>query len=141
MPLVRRGTLPKQIAYHNGNTPGALSSAHIIPETHTAIVVFANSIPFSDVPDWVGGLLLDIILGTPEPNDFVALAREARATAIAKPKETAALMDEEQEEGTPIKPLVEYSDRYYNNVGNLYLDVTVQGDGLQVCVQGFDNTC
>lgn len=141
MPIIGRGTSPTSIAYHNGNTPGALSSVHLIPETHTAIVVFANSIPFSDIPDWVGGLLLETVLGTPDANDFVALAKEARATAIVKPAETATLMEKEREKDTPVKPLVDYTGRYYNNIGNFYLDVTVQGDGLRLCVQGFENTC
>ena len=112
MPIIGKGTAPTQIAYHNGNTPGALSTVHLIPATHTAVVVFANSIPFSDVPDWVGGLLLDTIPGTPEPNDFVALAKEARAAAIAKPAETARMMEKERKKETPVKPLVEYTGKY-----------------------------
>ncbi len=141
MPIIGRGTLPTQIAYHNGNMPGALSSVHLIPATHTAVVVFANALPFSDVPDWVGGLLLDAILGTPEPNDMVALAKEARDTAIAKPFETAELMNEERERDTPVKSLVEYTGKYYNNIGNFYLEVTTEGNGLRMCVQGFEHTC
>ena len=141
MPIIGKGTAPTQIAYQNGNTPGALSSVHLISATHTAVVVFANSIPFSDVPDWVGGLLLDTILGTPEPNDFVALAKEARATAIAKPAETAQMMEKERKKDTPVKLLVEYTGKYYNNIGNFYLDVQTLGDRLRICVQGFENTC
>lgn len=141
MPIIGCGTGPTQIAYHNGNMPGALSSVHIIPDTHTAIVVLANSLPFSDVPDWVGGLLLEAVLDTPEPNDFVALATEARATAIAKPLETYELMEKAQKKGTPVKPLEEYVGKYYNNIGNFYLEVSVRGNGLRICVQGFDNTC
>lgn len=69
------------------------------------------------------------------------LAKEARATALAKPAETAALMEKEQEKGTPVRPLCEYTGRYYNNIGNIFLEVTIQGDSLRLCVQGFDNTC
>ena len=141
MPIIGKGTAPTQIAYHNGNTPGALSTVHLIPATHTAVVVFANSIPFSDVPDWVGGLLLDTIPGTPEPNDFVALAKEARAAAIAKPAETAQMMEKERKKDDPVKPRVEYTGKYYNDIGNFYLDVQTSGDRLRLCVQGFENTC
>lgn len=111
--------------------PGALSSAHIIPDSRTAIVVLANSIPFSDVPDWVGGLLLEAILDSPEPNDFAALAKEARATSIAKPEETAEHMERAQEKGTPAKALREYAESTTTILG---ISTSISAFMKMVCV-------
>jgi CubicO group peptidase (beta-lactamase class C family) len=141
MPIIARGTAPREIAYHNGNMPGALSSVHMIPSSGTAIVVLGNSLPFSDVPDLVGGILLEALLDCPEPTDFIALAEKARETSIAQPKATQKELKEEQKLGTPMKDLSSYAGRYINNVKNFYLDVTPQGGGLHMTVQGFANTC
>ncbi|KIW27314.1 uncharacterized protein PV07_07065 [Cladophialophora immunda] len=54
---------------------------------------------------------------------------------------TRQQLQAEQDKTTPVKPLEQYVGKYFNNIGNFYLDVTVNGDGLKMCVQGFDNTC
>ena len=109
MPLGGRGTLSSNVGYNHGNLPGALSFICLMPESQTAIVVLSNSLTFSDVPGWVGGLLLDAVMGRPGPDDFAALARKEWEAAMAKPAETAALPTRDRKPDVTMTALAEFT--------------------------------
>lgn len=54
MPVVGKGLGEKELCiYHQGSTNTFLSSVHLLPESHTAIVVLANSMGRNDTADWL----------------------------------------------------------------------------------------
>ncbi|TPX12368.1 uncharacterized protein E0L32_007015 [Thyridium curvatum] len=141
-PVIGRGVSPTSIAYHNGNMPGYISSVHLVPSTHTAIVILGNTLSFADLPDYVGGLILNTILGSDDKVDFVSLVRECKASSINGPLRTAAQLESERKEGTSHKPLDAYVGRYSNAMGNLVLAVSVSedGDGLRMRLNDLPGT-
>ena len=144
MPLVGRGcksddeTKPKRtVWYHNGSLVGFFSSVHILPETGTVVVVLVNSLPKNDCADWIGQMLVEEMLGCPEKNDYVALARESPAaydTMWTKLQNDLDLLQNSQR--GPGSSSTDYTGRYYNKIGNWYIEVTRDKEGLGFSFQG-----
>ncbi|KAK4443224.1 beta-lactamase/transpeptidase-like protein [Podospora aff. communis PSN243] len=106
-----------------------------------AIVILGNTLAFADLPDYVGGLILNTILGSDDEVDFVSLVRECKAVSINAPLKTAAQLRAEKKEGTTHLPLESYVGRYVNSMGNLALTVTVLGDaGLRLRLNDLPGT-
>ncbi|KAL8852761.1 MAG: hypothetical protein Q9221_002391 [Calogaya cf. arnoldii] len=84
MPIVGKGlTTPCLCLYHQGSIVPHLSSAHLLPDTNTAIVVLTDSMANNDAADWIGQLLLETVLDNPDKNDYVAIAKESAAASVA----------------------------------------------------------
>ncbi|KAK5657511.1 hypothetical protein OQA88_3083 [Cercophora sp. LCS_1] len=142
LPIIAKGTAPRQLVYHQGSVCGALSAVYLLPETETAVVVLGNGFDLCDTPDWISQILLEALLDAPDPNDYVDLAKRTAANALSHHQPTIDQLAADQEHGTPVKPLVEYTGKYYNKAGNFFLEVTVSDDcaGLALAPQGFLNT-
>ncbi len=145
MPLVGRGCSKKEsdgeakgptVWYHNGSLVGFFSSVHILPETGTIIVVLVNSIPKNDAADWVGQLLVEEMLGCPDKNDDLALARESAGAYDAMWAQLPHDVDKARTPGTHTKPLAAYAGRYYNKLGNWFIEVVHDKEGLGYSFQG-----
>ena len=108
MPIVGRGAGSQLVLFHQGSFPGALSLGMILPKTST--VVASNSLALSDVPDWVGQLVLEELLNVP-PTERTNLVRAAKDSIAETPKWYPRLLKElgdEQQNGTLPRNLQEY---------------------------------
>ena len=56
LPIAGRG-VTNTIFYHQGSLAGYTSSAYLIPDIKSAIIVLSNSISLNDCADWVGQAL------------------------------------------------------------------------------------
>jgi len=138
MPEIGKGIASRQrIIYHNGAMNGALSVVYLLPDSDAAIVVLSNSLDLCDTPDWVGQLLVETFLECPKPNDFVALAKKTTAKALTHHPAIHNQLARERVHNTPVKPLRKYTGRYQNKNRNFRLDISINGDGLRMTVQGF----
>ncbi|OTB08364.1 hypothetical protein M426DRAFT_19038 [Hypoxylon sp. CI-4A] len=138
LPIIAKGIpKPTQLVYHNGAMAGALSAVYLLPETQTGIVVLSNTFALCDAPDWIAQYLVEIILDSPERNDFVELAKEAAVNALHHYEETRRILAQERIIGTKSRELIEYTGRYYNSIKNFHLDVTISGDKLRMVAQGY----
>jgi len=55
MPRIGDGLQDKHtVLYHAGSLVGYLSSIILLPDTNSAIIVLANTLPNQDSPDWIG---------------------------------------------------------------------------------------
>lgn len=80
MPRVGEGLPnPPLVFYQSGSLVGYQSSAILIPDTDSAIVVLSNTLANQHAADWIAQAVLEALLDVPHPTDFVALAREAAA--------------------------------------------------------------
>jgi hypothetical protein len=145
MPLVGRGCKKEgsdgkgkgpTVWYHNGSLVGFFSSVHILPETGTIIVVLVNSIPKNDAADWVGQLLVEAMLDCPEKNNYLDLAKESANAYDAMWTQLPHDMDKARTPGSPTKPLPAYAGRYYNKLGNWFIEVIHDTEGLKFSFQG-----
>ncbi|KAJ5679787.1 hypothetical protein N7462_008031 [Penicillium macrosclerotiorum] len=139
-PTIARGVDPTPVAYHNGSMPGILASVHLIPQTHTAVVICGNTLSLADIPDYAGGLILETLLGVDEPTDFLPLVTEAKESLVKGYANTKEKLAADRKLGTSHRPLDQYEGRFINPEGNFRLDVSVRGDGLRMHLQGLPRT-
>lgn len=79
MPVVGKGVPSQLVLYHQGTLPGALAGVFLLPETETIILVLSNSLALTDVPDWVGQMVLQELLNVPD-SEKVDFTRPAEAS-------------------------------------------------------------
>jgi hypothetical protein len=130
LPIVAQGTERQPLVYHQGSVSGSLSAVYLLPKTHKAVVVLGNSFDLSDTPDWISQLILEALLDSPERNDFVKLAKITAANALSHHQPTIDRLAAEKEEGTTYLPLEKYCGRYYNKLGNYFLEFPEVDGGL-----------
>lgn len=140
LPTIAKG-IPKSVdlVYYNGAMEGALSAICLLPETEMEIVILSNTFALCDAPDWIAQLLVEVILDSPENGrtEFIDVAEKASTNSLSHHGETRRTLEEERVPGTKHRGLVEYSGRYYNSIGNFFIDVAVHGDGLRMTIQGY----
>ncbi|KAI0407263.1 beta-lactamase/transpeptidase-like protein [Xylaria palmicola] len=142
MPLVGKGCRYEgrsgktRIWYHNGSLVGFFSSVYILPDSGTIVVVLANSITKNDAPDWIGQLLVEHLLGCEERNDYVALAKKSARVYDKMWRALTSDMEKARTPGSHSRPLPEYAGRYFNTIGNWFIEVTHDARGLAFSFQG-----
>lgn len=140
MPIVGRSAKGKRrVWYHNGSLPGAFSAAFLLPDLDSVIVVLCNSLGKTDTPDWISQLLIESLIEEQEPHDFVKVARQTADVHLSQYPKLKKKIADAQPRGTPIKPLEAYAGRYYNAINTFFIDVAVEGDGLHMWCQGYEN--
>lgn len=147
-PIVGFGAPSRLALVHSGNLPGSVAYAALFPESSAAVVVLANSVALTDTARLVAGVLIDALFA---PSDSSQQRREerwnehisyARVTAEAG-KHWVERMARELHGGKtvrrPVRPLHAYTGRYWNGLGNFYIDVRVVGNALQVLFLGTED--
>ncbi|KAJ5559370.1 penicillin-binding protein [Penicillium frequentans] len=138
LPEVGQGSPSMLCLYHQGSTVGYYTNIALFPETQTAIVVLANSIPLTDSPDTVMQALSQALFDFPNPVDFVSFTEDTSEKLIHKYKRQADNITSRRRVGTREFPLEEYTGRYINELGNFVLAIQVGPDNktLEVLFQG-----
>ncbi|EGX93661.1 D-aminoacylase, putative [Cordyceps militaris CM01] len=137
MPVIGKDTKPQRLFYHNGAMCGALSAIYLLPDSDFVVVVLGNSFDLYDTPDFTAQLLVESIIGAPNPVDFIPIAKKTVANALSHHPDMNAQLERERTHGTSPKPLSDYTGYYTSAEGNDYgFQITVLGDKLRVNVQG-----
>nr|POE47800.1 hypothetical protein CFP56_01129 [Quercus suber] len=137
MPIVGKG-LPKSelCLYHQGSNNTFLNSVHLLPDSHSAVVVLTNSMANNDAADWLGEMLLEAVLDNADKNDYVRLAEISAAESKDRWKRMREELESKRTAGTTCRPLHAYCGSYYNRVGTYRIEVYQAGDQLKMCFQG-----
>lgn len=135
-----KGVEPQRLIYSQRSVCESLSAGYLLPDTQSAIVVLGNSFDLTDTPDWTSQILLEALLDAPEPNDFRLYAEKTAGNAPSHYRPTVEQLAKEQMLGTKHRPLEEYCGRYYNQMGNFFLEISLHESGLKMCPQGYENT-
>lgn len=126
-----------EVFHHTGYMPGGLASAFLLPASQSAVVVLTNSMGLMDPTDFVGQLILSVLLGEENSIDFITLARTARQASLAAYPRLAASLAK-RKTGKPCRfSLSAYSGNYWNAARNFILSVTAMPDHLLMTVQGY----
>lgn len=137
MPVIGKDTKPQRLFYHNGAMCGALSAVYLLPDSDFVVVVLGNSFDLYDTPDFVAQLVIEAIVGAPNPADFIPIAKKTVANASSHHPDMNAQLEKERTQGTSPKTLSEYADYYTSTEGSDYgFQVSVFEDKLRVNVQG-----
>jgi CubicO group peptidase (beta-lactamase class C family) len=139
--LIPRSHVGPLIA-HGGSLPGYHVSIALLPEINSSVVVCTNSIALGDVSGWVSMALIEALIDTPEPSDYLALATEAAGNAALNVKRFAEKLDSTRTIGTTPKPREDYIGRYRDKERGWVIDVRTQDaapSGLEIAFQGLDS--
>ncbi|KAK4205568.1 putative D-aminoacylase [Triangularia verruculosa] len=138
-PMLGKG-LPSRLGFfHQGNIPGFTSFAAVFPETSSAVVVLTNSLGLTDSPRLVGQLLIEELFGNAinatDYSEYAKVnARESAATMSNVEKELIRHRTVYQ----PLHPLSEYVGKYYNLIGNFFIEIQELNGGLAISFMGTD---
>ncbi|KAJ5702808.1 Protein flp [Penicillium malachiteum] len=140
LPLLGKGSPSMLCLYHQGSTAGYYSNIALFPETKSAIIVLANSIPLTDFPDTASQSIAQVLFDFPDPVDFVEFTKDANDKLIGQYEQQAAAISARRRRNTRKLPLEEYAGRYWNELKNFVLDIRVGADSdtLDLFFQGHD---
>ncbi|CAG7933356.1 unnamed protein product [Penicillium olsonii] len=135
-PIVGKGSESRLVLYRHGSMPGSTSCVYLIPELDAFIVVLQNSLAPIDTADFVSQHLLEGLLNTKIPNDYKQLATDFTTISLGHMDRLKRELDRNMKIGTPPKPLAEYVGRYWNRIGNFFIEVSERNGGLSMSFQG-----
>lgn len=118
------------VFYQSGSLVGYQSSAMLIPETDSAIVVLSNTLANQHAADWIAQAVLEALLDVPHPTDFVALAREAAAENAMLFSYMHQVLVAKRVSGTTCRGLHAYEGTYENAVKTFTIEISSGGAGL-----------
>lgn len=136
MPVIGHGTASKLVIYHQGNFPGFLSSVFMIPDEDVVLLVLTNSLAFNDAADWLGQMVLEHIVDSPQKTGFVELAERSKETTLSMYKDFEDHL--RQHDGIPnphTRPLHDYTGTYSNSAATLDVRVIEQEGRLNMYFQ------
>ncbi|KAI5820073.1 putative D-aminoacylase [Pyronema omphalodes] len=136
-PMIGKG-LPSRLALiHQGSVAGSVAFVALFPETTTAIVVMANSVGLTDSVKLVGQLLIETTFENGiEGEEFLEYARKTAESGATYLEEVQRELKEGKNIDKPPNPLKAYVGRYYNAIGNYWIEVVVKDDALKVSFMG-----
>jgi CubicO group peptidase (beta-lactamase class C family) len=137
MPLVGKGLAkPRLCIYHDGSLLSFLTSVHLLPDSHSAVVVLTNSMANSDVADWAGEMLLEAVLDNPDKNDYMEIAKETIEDSVASWPRMAKWLEGQREPGTKPRSLDTYVGVYWNAIHDWSVEIFLKDGDLKMCFQG-----
>ncbi|KAJ5730158.1 Protein flp [Penicillium malachiteum] len=141
LPELGRGSPSMLCLYHQGSTAGYYSNIALFPETQSAIVVLANSISLTDLPDTISQSIAQVLFDFVEPIDFVAFTKKTSAKLISQYEQQAALIATQRRSGTRDLPLESFAGRYWNSLKNFVLEIRVgaKNDALELLFQSYES--
>ncbi|KAH8658401.1 putative D-aminoacylase [Xylariales sp. PMI_506] len=141
--LVPKDVYAGPVLTHGGSLPGYNHAIAVLPEMDCSVVVCTNSLSLGYVSAWVTMAVLEALMETPQPTDYVKLAAEGARSNAAEVVKLKASLEKAKASRGPHKPLAQYVGRYGNQTfSDWYLDVrekTGGGSGLEVVFQGLDS--
>ncbi|CAF3474023.1 hypothetical protein SNK03_010691 [Fusarium graminearum] len=138
MPQIGQGGPNRLTIYHGGSMQGFTSCVYLLPETETAIIALQNSTGLCDACDWIPQLIIHELSGPGRNNiDFKELATKAAKTGTELANKINDELEKRQEKDTKPLELKAYMGRYWNQLHNFHIDVSVDNDGdLRMTLQG-----
>ncbi|KAG5927431.1 hypothetical protein E4U42_002266 [Claviceps africana] len=110
---------------HGGSLAGYSTAMVLLPEMNTSIVVCTNSLGLGYASGWVALAVLETIVETPTPSDYVLLASEAAAASAGDVRRLQAFLERDRPQPPePPRPLEKYVGRYTHTVfRDWFLDI------------------
>lgn len=140
MPRIGSSSPGVEIYRHAGNVPGFVGSTFLIPSSESAVVVLTNSLPFMDFTDFVGQLIVSLLVGEQPPENLLELCKLGRSASLTSYKALSAQL-EKYKTTQPLRfPLAAYEGDYVNAADNFVLSIEGYEGGLLMTVQNIPLT-
>ncbi len=123
MPTLRPGGDARLILQYGGSLAGYTTFIALVPEINACIVVLVNSIGLGDPAGWINQLIIEAVIDTPTPNDYVKLAEEAAKNhATTVDRMWSRLKDTRKDIPMP-RSLQDYVGKYRSPTQDFFIDV------------------
>ena len=137
MPCIGEGLANAPLVfYQSGSLVGYQSSAILIPNTNSAIVVLSNTLANQHAADWIAQGILETLLDVPQPSDLVGLAREAAAENAKLLFYVHQVLVAKRISGTTCRGLENYVGIYQNAVKTFTIEISAGYAGLCLSFNG-----
>ncbi|ORX98936.1 hypothetical protein BCR34DRAFT_606757 [Clohesyomyces aquaticus] len=107
----------------------------LLPETQSAVLVPTNTMAKNDAADWIGQLLVEILLDSPVRNDYEKPATVISMRAVEKYKELEINVEEGRSGAHPFRKLSEYIGKYVGFGGIFSIEIVEGEKGLEILFQ------
>ncbi|KAG8531474.1 uncharacterized protein KY384_003103 [Bacidia gigantensis] len=140
LPTITPSGDSRLVVSHGGSQAGYTSFVTMLPDADVSFVVLVNSVGLSDPAGWVNELLLETILDSPDPSDFVQLAKDAVKNHISKFPAMEKDLEESRVSNRPSKPLKSYVGKFWIYEHDFLVEIRLKDPQiLQVDFQGLDS--
>ncbi|KAF2753576.1 putative D-aminoacylase [Pseudovirgaria hyperparasitica] len=140
LPRIVPGVQCGPLIAHAGSVPGYSNSLALLPELDASVVVCTNSIGLGDASGWIAMALIEALIESPVPTDFVAYAKEAAKNHAESIRVARSKLEKVRAPDTKPKPLEVYVGSYLNEEHDWVIVVRQrQAGGLEVLFQGLES--
>lgn len=138
-PVLGEGANSRLMIHHQGYIAGNVAYAGLFPETTTAVVVLANSAGLTDAMRLLGQVVVETVFENEiDADEYLETARAAAQDNIKSVKEIHKELVAGKTTSAPTRVLSAYAGRYYNSIGNYFIEIRQADGGLQVAYNGQD---
>ncbi|EKJ75887.1 hypothetical protein FPSE_04067 [Fusarium pseudograminearum CS3096] len=138
MPEIGAGSPNRLTIYHGGSMQGFTCCVYLLPETETAIIALQNSTGLGDACDWISQMIINQLSGPGRKHmNFKRLAYMAARKGTKLADWINIHLKNRRGKGTKPLELKAYTGKYWNQLHNFHIDVSVDDDGdLLMTFQG-----
>lgn len=141
--LVPKDASMGPVLAHGGNLAGYSIAMALLPQINSSVVVCTNSFALGYVSGWATLAVLEVLIETPLPSDYVRLATEAATSSVDDVRKLRAALERQKPSSSRLhKSLDHYVGRYAHPVlQDWFLDVRKEqsGNQLEVAFMGLDS--
>lgn len=123
--------------HHSGYIAGNVGYLALFPETSTAIIVLGNSAGLTDTMRLITHLVVETVFENDvDPKTYVDILRQAGKDNIQFVADVHKELLDSKTVYTPARSLSAYTGRYYNLIGNFFIEIKEVDKRLQVAYMG-----
>lgn len=142
MPVLIPGSDARLVLSHGGSLAGYTTFISLLPEINCSIAVLVNSIGLGDPAGWINQLVIENVIDSPAPKDYVALAQEAATNHSSSFSKLSKALQNACVDTPPSKPLKDYVGRYQAPDQDFFVDVRFRESvqlQLEIVFQGLES--
>ncbi|RMD41936.1 hypothetical protein DV735_g3157, partial [Chaetothyriales sp. CBS 134920] len=131
------------VVSHGGSLPGYHTAIALLPALQASVVVCTNSIALGDVSGWTSLAVLEALIDSPQPSDFVALATEAASKNATNVSRFEASLSQARpgDRKEPLYALNDYVGTYHDLSRDWKVDVRLNEarSALEILFRGLES--
>lgn len=138
-PVLGKGSASRLMIHHQGYIAGNVGHVALFPETSTAVIILGNSAGLTDTMRLLGQILIETVFENQvNATAYLEVARRTGEDNIRFVHAVHNELVDGQSTTIPTRSIHAYKGRYYNAIGDYFIQIDQVGDKLQVSYLGED---
>ncbi|RYP42730.1 hypothetical protein DL768_010278 [Monosporascus sp. mg162] len=139
-PVLGNGSASRLMIHHQGYIAGNAGHVALFPETSTAVVILGNSAGLTDTMRLLGQILIETVFENKlDEKAYLETAQTTGKDNIQFMADVHKSLIDGKTTHKPTRAFRAYIGRYYNAIGNFFIEIKQAGDKLQVAYLGADH--